>query len=47
MILAGNGVRTSAAAGELCEAGPMVKKPYDHQILADHIKRILAARGRR
>ena len=47
VILAGNGTRTADAAGVLCEEGPMMKKPYDHKLLADRIKRLLAARGRK
>ena len=31
-----------AAAGELCEQGPTQRKPYDHQTLERHIRRLLA-----
>jgi CheY-like chemotaxis protein len=47
VILAGNATRTARAAEELCEKGPLMKKPYDHQLLADSIKQLLAARGRK
>jgi len=47
VILASDATRTAKAAGELCEEGQMMKKPYDHQLLADSIKRLLAARGRK
>jgi DNA-binding response OmpR family regulator len=47
MILAGDVSRTAKVAGQLCEEGPMMKRPYDHQLLADSIKRLLAARGRK
>jgi len=47
VILAGDETRTAKAAGDLCEEGPVMKKPYDHQLLADRIKRLLAARGRK
>jgi CheY-like chemotaxis protein len=47
VILASNATRTARAAGELCEEGPLMKKPYDHQLLADSIKQLLAARGRK
>jgi CheY-like chemotaxis protein len=35
--------RTAKAAGDLCEEGPMLAKPYDPQIVVDHIRRL---RGR-
>jgi DNA-binding response OmpR family regulator len=44
VILVGNETRAAKVAGELCEDGPMVKKPYDHKLLADRIKRLLAGR---
>jgi DNA-binding response OmpR family regulator len=47
VILAGNETRTADAVGQLCEEGPMMKKPYDHKLLADRIKRMLATRGRK
>jgi hypothetical protein len=34
------------AAGKLCADGPMLIKPYDHQIVLDRIKRLLATRAR-
>lgn len=34
-------------AADLCAAGPMLSKPYDHQLLHDHIKSLLASRSRR
>lgn len=49
-VLAGTPERTAHAAGELCEHGPILTKPYDHKLVLDHIKRLLAARtqqGRR
>ena len=46
VILAGTAERTVNAAAELCEDGPMLRKPYDQRIVLDHIKRLLAARGR-
>lgn len=42
IILAGSTARAADAAGELCESGPMLAKPYDSQILLDRIKRTLA-----
>jgi hypothetical protein len=46
VILAGTAERAVNAAAELCEDRPMFMKPYDPQIVLDHIKRVLAARGR-
>ena len=46
VILAGTAERAANAAAELCEDGPMFTKPYEPQIVLDHIKRVLAARGR-
>jgi CheY-like chemotaxis protein len=45
VILASNVTGEAKAADELCEDGPMMKKPYDHQHLADRIRRLLAGRG--
>jgi hypothetical protein len=30
----------------MCEQGPILVKPYDHRIMLDRIKRMLAARAR-
>jgi hypothetical protein len=46
IILAGTPERAAQAAGELCEHGPVLVKPYDHKIVLDRIKRLLAARAR-
>jgi CheY-like chemotaxis protein len=45
IILAGNHARAANAAGELCEDGPKLSKPYDPQLVIDRIKRLLAARA--
>jgi CheY-like chemotaxis protein len=45
IVLAGTPERAAYAAGELCEHGPILTKPYDHKIALDHIKRLLAARA--
>jgi DNA-binding NtrC family response regulator len=42
VILAATPERAAAAAGDLCEEGPMLAKPYDPQILCDQIRRTLA-----
>jgi DNA-binding response OmpR family regulator len=42
IILAATPARAAAAAGDLCEEGPMLAKPYDPQILLDQIRSTLA-----
>lgn len=44
VILAGTPKRAAKAAGDLCEDGPMMKKPYDPQLVLDHIKRLISMR---
>ena len=46
VILAGTVDAAAEKAGDLCEEGPTLSKPYDHQLLLDHIRRLLAARHR-
>jgi hypothetical protein len=46
IVLAGTAERAAYAAHQLCEQGAMLMKPYDHKIVLDHIKRLLAARAR-
>lgn len=46
VILAGTIEKEVEKAGELCEEGPAVSKPYNHQFVLDHIRRMLAARER-
>lgn len=42
-VMIASGVASAAAeAGDLCEKGPMLAKPYDHQLLERHIRRLLA-----
>lgn len=45
VILVGSPARAAAVAGELCESGPMLSKPYEPQILLNQIKRLLARPG--
>jgi CheY-like chemotaxis protein len=45
ILLAGTAGRTLRNAAELC-AGPTLKRPYDHQLVLDHVNRLLAARTR-
>ena len=46
VILAGNTEKTTVKAGELCEEGPALLKPYDHKLVLQEIRRRLAARDR-
>lgn len=46
VILAGSHARAAESAGGLCEEGPSLSKPYDHRLLLDEIRRLLAARER-
>jgi DNA-binding NtrC family response regulator len=43
VLLAGTVFRAVESAKELCEQGP-VPKPYDPQVVHNHIRRLLAAR---
>jgi DNA-binding response OmpR family regulator len=45
IILAGSVDATAEKAGDLCGEGPL-GKPYDHQLVLDRIRRLLAARDR-
>ena len=45
VILAGTVDAAAERAGDLCEDGPTLWKPYDPQLLLDRIRRALAARG--
>ena len=39
VILAGSVGRTAARAGELCEEGQALSKPYDHKLVLQEIRR--------
>lgn len=45
-LLAGSIEAAAAKAGDLCEEGPALEKPYDHRRIADHIRQLMAARDR-
>ena len=45
ILLAATPERTVRNAAELCEIGPTLKRPYDHKLVLDRIKRLLAARA--
>jgi DNA-binding NtrC family response regulator len=44
IVLAGNAAKAVAKAGAICEDGPALVKPYDHQLVLDRIRRAIAAR---
>jgi DNA-binding response OmpR family regulator len=46
IILAGSVDAAAEKAGDLCTEEPL-SKPYDHQLVLDRIRRLLAARDRR
>lgn len=46
VILAGTIASAAEKAGELCEEGPAISKPYEHKFVLDRIRRLLAARDR-
>ena len=46
VLLAGNVEKAAAAAGEICDEGPELERPYDPAVVLDRIKRSLAARDR-
>ena len=39
-------MRYAAEAGDICQEGPALSKPYDHRVVLDYIQRLLAARDR-
>ncbi len=42
IVLAGTVVAAAHAAGDFCDEGPHLKRPYDPQAVLQHIKRLLA-----
>lgn len=46
VVLAGTAATAVQKAGDLCEDGPTLNKPYDHQIVLDRIRRLIGARKR-
>lgn len=46
VVLTGSLAMATEKAGALCEEGPTLTKPYDHQLLLNEIRRRLAARQR-
>jgi DNA-binding NtrC family response regulator len=45
-ILAGSVNAAAKAAGEMCDEGPHLKRPYDPQAVVAHIRRLLGAARR-
>ena len=46
VLLAGTVARAADMAGELCDQGPMLGRPYEPQAVVDRIRRLLARRRR-
>jgi DNA-binding NtrC family response regulator len=46
ILLAGSVEAVTEKAAEACEQGPTSSKPYDHRIVLDHIRQLMAARNR-
>jgi DNA-binding NtrC family response regulator len=42
VILTSGAARTAKEAGHLCSEGPIMRKPYDHQLLERYIRKVLA-----
>ena len=46
VLSAGTIAAAARKAGDLCEEEPPIRKPYDHQLVLDRIRRLLAERDR-
>ena len=46
VILASSVASAAEKAGDLCEEGPALTKPYEHKFVLEQIRRLLAARDR-
>lgn len=47
VLLAGSINRVADQAGELCDEGPQLRRPYEPQAVVDRIKRLQGSRDRR
>jgi DNA-binding response OmpR family regulator len=47
VMLAGTIEKATEQAGTLCEEGPMLTKPYEHQLVLNRIKQSIAGRERK
>jgi DNA-binding response OmpR family regulator len=45
ILLAGTLERAASVAGDLCEQGPMLAKPFEPKMVLDRIKQLLAKRA--
>lgn len=45
ILMARTPEQTGQNAAELCGAGPTLKRPYEHKLVLDRIKRLLVARA--
>jgi DNA-binding response OmpR family regulator len=45
VVLAGSLEKTLNEAGKLCNEGPALVKPYEHELVLSHIKRLLGQHG--
>lgn len=46
VLSAGTIAAAARRAGDLCEEEPPIRKPYDHQLVLERIRRLLAERDR-
>ncbi len=46
IILAGSVDKAVEQAGTLCNDGPALAKPYEHRLVLEHIRQVLARRNR-
>jgi DNA-binding response OmpR family regulator len=46
VLSAGTIAAAARRAGDLCEEEPPIRKPYDHQLVLDRIRRLLVERDR-
>jgi DNA-binding NtrC family response regulator len=44
-VLSGNPEKKAAAAADICEQAPELARPYEHQQVLAHLKRLMAARA--
>lgn len=47
VFLAGNVAAAARTAGQLCERGPHLARPYDPQLVLERVRRLLADRAQR
>jgi DNA-binding NtrC family response regulator len=46
VLLVGSLSSAAKQAGQLCDEEPSVQKPYDHQLVENHIRKLMAERDR-